>query len=71
MKERQDLRKPAALSNNCLDQRPGSRSKEEQEMRIVLVVTLAALLTAGAGASATRFAGARRRHVDSPEFAVQ
>jgi hypothetical protein len=34
-------------------------------MRIVLVVTLAALLTAGAGASLYR------RHVDSPEFAVQ
>jgi hypothetical protein len=34
-------------------------------MRIVLVVTLAALLTAGAGASLYR------QHVDSPEFAVQ
>jgi hypothetical protein len=34
-------------------------------MRIVLVVTLAALLTAGAGGSLYR------RHADSPEFAVQ
>jgi hypothetical protein len=34
-------------------------------MRIVLVITLAALLTAGAGGSLYR------RHADSPEFAVQ